>query len=77
MIELDTLIINKQTFNTAVISFDDQRKAKKWLDVLIQKRVPHTNYIFIKGDVKVYAFKMFRIKNRVFELAVKYKEVVG
>lgn len=76
MIELDALIINKQTFNTAVIHFNSKKKAKKWLDVLIRKKVPHINYIFIKGDETVYAFKMYRIKKRVFELAVEVKEVI-
>lgn len=74
MIELNTLIINKQTFNTAVISFDSKRKAKKWMDVLIEKKIPHTKYISL-GEVNLYTFKMFRIKNRVFELAVQCKEV--
>ena len=73
--EFDTLVVNKQTFNTAIISFTDQKKAKKWMNVLIEKNVPHTSYIFIRNGKSCYAFKMFRIKRIIFELYVLVKEV--
>ena len=75
MTELDTLVVNKQTFNTARIAFNDQKRAKKWMDVLIEKKVPHTSYIFIHNGQVCYAFKMFRIKKIIFELYVLVKEV--
>lgn len=76
MVELDALIINKQTFNTAYISFNKKERAKKWMNVLIRKKIPHTSYILFDGIGAVYTFKMYRIKKRVFELAIEVKEVV-
>lgn len=76
MIESNALIINKQTFNTAYISFNEKERAKKWMDVLIRKKVPHTSYILFDGIGAVYTFKMYRIKRIIFELAVEVKGVI-
>lgn len=75
--ELNSIKVNKQTFNKAYVTFNDDRLAKKWLDVLIRRNVDHTSYVYRKGNDTYYAFKMFRIKRIIFELYADLKGVTG
>ena len=75
--EINSIKVNKQTFNKAYVTFKDPNFAKRWLDVLIRRNVNHTSYVYKKGNDTYYAFKMFRIKKIIFELYNDLEGVIG
>lgn len=76
MIELDTLHVNKFTLNSGYVFFDSSKKTKKMKEALLQLNIPFNTIIFKAEGRIYYGFKVFRIKRKIYELCVKFKEVM-
>ena len=75
MSDLDTLILNKFTLNSGYIFFKDKEKTKKTKDLLRKMNIDHTEFVSIRSSNKLYGFKVFRMRNKVFRLAVALEEI--
>ena len=77
MKELKTIYWNRKTLNTAYIYFDKPKEAKTLAEELKQLNIGHTTYVEKDSDHILYGIKMFRIKNKMFQICSKLKEVLA
>lgn len=74
--EINVLKLNKKTLNSGYIFFDNQKTAKRWMNLISPLRIGCSNVVYIKKGKKYYGFKMFYTKKHVLRLGEIMKEVL-